>query len=188
MQGLQVQGKLLVAPNGAPLPPMCLKCGGQPTVWRPVRYQYTPPLALYFLGWLGIVLFTKRSSFQIPLCEQHRATWVKWNWFAGLSWLPGLFLCVLGGGVSAVSDDLGGVMIVLGTITLLVGLIVGLVVRSFKIVMTTKIDATQSWLRGVHPSVLQAVSSGGAVAPGYAPAPAYGAPQQPPPGYPGYGM
>lgn len=177
---LMVQGNLLVAANGSTLPPVCLKCGAQPTVWRPVRYQYTPPWAFLFLGWIGILIFTKRSSFQVPLCEEHRSTWVLWNSIAGLSWLPGLALCVLGGVLSGVNDGLGAGIIGLGMLVFLVGLITTLVIRNYKIVMPRKIDAAQTWLRGVHPAVLQAVSAP-QVPQGY------GMPQQPyPAAYPGY--
>lgn len=166
-QAAHVEGKLLVAANGSTLPAMCLKCGGHPTHWRAQKYQYTPPMAIFFLGWLGILIFNKRSSFQVPLCDAHLAEWKKWNLIAGLSWLPGIVLSVLGG---AIGDDVGAVILMIGFFLFFVGLIGALIVRSRKIVMPTKIDKTHSWLRGVHPSVLQAVSS---------PQAAYGAPPSP---------
>jgi hypothetical protein len=154
----RVEGKLLVAENGSALPAMCLKCGGQPTHWRAQRYQYTPPMAIFFLGWLGILIFNKKSNFQVPLCEQHRADWRKWNVIAGLSWIPGVLFWILG---AALADQgaIGGVLLLLGTIFFFVGLIGALIVRSRIIVMPTKIDKTHSWLRGVHANVLAAVSS-----------------------------
>jgi hypothetical protein len=154
-----VEGKLLVAANGSPLPAMCFKCGGHPAHWRPVKYQYTPPWAFFFLGWLGILIFSKRSSFQIPLCEQHRAEWKKWNIIAGLSWIPGAILWMLGAVVAGVSGDVGAVLLLLGIPVFFVGLITCLILRSRKIVMPTKIDNMQSWLRGVHPTVLQFVAN-----------------------------
>lgn len=150
-----VEGKLLVAANGSALPAMCLKCGNHPTTWRAQKYQYTPPMAIFFLGWLGILIFNKKSQFQVPLCEQHRADWKKWNVIAGLSWVPGVLFWILGG---AIGGDVGAIMLLVGTLVFFVGLIGALIVRSFKIVMPSKIDKTHSWLRGVHPNVLAAVS------------------------------
>ena len=150
-----VQGKLLVAANGSALPAMCLKCGGPAQHWRAQRYQYTPPWAFFFFGWLGILIFSKRSSFQVPVCLEHQATWRKWNLIAGLSWRPGIVLFIAG---AAIGDDAGGVMLLVGTGLLFVGLIAALIVRSRKIVMPSKIDKTHSWLRGVHPTVLNAVA------------------------------
>jgi hypothetical protein len=152
-----VEGKLLVAANGSALPAMCLKCGGHPTHWRAQKYQYTPPMAIFFLGWLGILIFNKRSSFQVPLCDPHLAQWKKWNLIAGLSWLPGVALSILGG---VIGDDVGAVLMLVGFFVFFVGLIGALIARSRKIVMPMKIDKTHSWLRGVHPAVLEAVSTG----------------------------
>jgi hypothetical protein len=151
----RVEGKILVAENGSQLPAMCMKCGSHPTHWRAQKYQYTPPMAIFFLGWLGILIFNKKSAFQVPLCEQHKAEWKKWNVIAGVSWIPGVLLWILGG---AVGGDVGAIMLLLGTVVFFVGLLGALIVRSRMIVMPTKIDKTHSWLRGVHPTVLAAVS------------------------------
>jgi hypothetical protein len=136
-----------------------MKCGGAPTHWRAQRYQYTPPAAVFFLGWLGILIFNKKSSFQVPLCEAHRVEWKKWNLLAGLSWIPGVLLLIAGGAVGTVSADAAAVLALLGAVVLFVGLIGALILRSRKIVMPTRIDKTHSWLRGVSPVVLQAVAS-----------------------------
>jgi hypothetical protein len=176
-----VEGKLLVAANGSTLPPMCMKCGAPPAVWRAQNYTYTPPWAFFFLGWIGLLIFSKRSSFQVPLCAEHQAAWKKWNLLAGLSWLPGVVLWVLGGIVADSDAGIGAVFFLLGTLVFFVGLITALVIRGRRIVFPAKIDKTHSWLRGVHANVLQAVSSP-QVPQGY------GVPQQPYPGaqpYPG---
>jgi hypothetical protein len=176
----RVEGKLLVAANGSPLPAMCLKCGGQPTHWRPQNYRYTPPWAM-FMGWIGLLIFSKKSNFQVPLCEQHRASWKKWNLIAGLSCLPGVLLCVLGLALTGESSDAGAGLFIVGLLSFLVGLIGTLIVRSRMIVMPTKIDKTHSWLRGVHPTVLQFVSAP-QMPQAYAPQGYASQPQ----GYPGY--
>jgi hypothetical protein len=174
-----VEGKLLVAANGSGLPAMCLKCGGAAQHWRAQRYQYTPPWAFFFFGWLGILIFSKKSSFQVPLCQEHLADWKKWNLIAGLSWIPGVLLWVIGAAVADAAGGLGGVLLLLGTLVFFVGLIGTLIVRSRKIVMPSKIDKTYSWLRGVHPTVLAAVATPPATNPG-----AYPMPQAQYAGYP----
>jgi hypothetical protein len=168
---VRVEGKSLVAANGWALPGVCLKCGAHPTHWRAQRYQYTPPWAFFFFGWIGVLIFSKKSSFQVPLCEQHRAEWKKWNLIAGLSWLPGVLMWVVGfvlasGGGSAAAA--GGMFLLLGTLVFFVGLFTALILRNRKTVMPSKIDRTHTWLRGVHPMVLQAVAMP-QVPQGYAP-------------------
>ncbi|HEY5076186.1 MAG TPA: hypothetical protein VIJ48_01660 [Acidimicrobiia bacterium] len=153
----RVDGKLLVAANGSPLPAMCMKCGGPPTHWRAQNYRYTPQWAM-LIGWIGILIFSKKSSFQIPLCEEHRAAWKKWNLIAGLSCLPGVVLWVLAG-IVGMDSDAGVGLFFVGLVAFFVGLIGTLIARARKVVMPTKIDKTHSWLRGVHPAVLQAVSA-----------------------------
>ena len=150
-----VEGKLLVAANGSALPAMCLKCGGPAQHWRAQRYQYTPPWAFFFFGWLGVLIFSKRSSFQVPVCQEHQAAWKKWNLIAGLSWIPGVLFWAIG---AAVGDDVGAVLLLVGTVVFFAGLFAALIVRSRKIVMPRKIDKTHTWLRGVHPTVLDAVA------------------------------
>ncbi len=182
--GARVEGKLLVAPNGAPLPPMCMKCGAPPTHYRAQKYQYTPPWAFLFLGWIGILVFSKRSSFQVPLCETHRASWSRWNLIAGLSWIPGAVFWGLGAALADDDGGVGGLLILVGTLLFFVGLFTALILRMRQVVTPTKIDDAYSWLRGVHPVVLQAVSTPGPVAvpQGYAPTPTGYAPYA---GYPG---
>jgi hypothetical protein len=179
----RVEGTLLVVANGSPLPAMCLKCGAPPTHWKPQKYQFTPAWAR-MLGWLGYIVFSKKSNFQIPLCEPHRAEWKKWNLVAGLSLIPGLLVWGIVTAAVGLDSDAGGVVFFGGMILFIVELLVVLLLRAKKIVMATKIDKTHSWLRGIHPSVLQFV--GNPQAPAYGPPPQqyaqqpYGqAPQQP---------
>jgi hypothetical protein len=58
-----------------------------------------------------------------------------------------------------------------------VGLLTALIVRTQRIVVPSKINDTSSWLRGVHPTVLQAVEApmmaNYAQPSGYAPYPGY---------------
>jgi hypothetical protein len=154
-----VEGKLLVAANGSTLPPMCLKCGQPPTFWRPQAYQYTPPWAFFVLGWIGLLIFSKRSSFQVPVCEEHRALWKKWNLIAGLSWIPGTLFFILGAMLMDSDGGVGAVLFLLGMAFFFVGLFTALIMRNQRIITVTRIDKVQTWLRGVHPNVLQAVAA-----------------------------
>ena len=61
--------------------------------------------------------------------------------------------------VADADAGIGAGLFLFGTLVFLVGLIAALAIRSRKIVFPAKIDKTHSWLRGVHPMVLQAVSS-----------------------------
>ena len=153
----RVEGKLLVAANGSPLPAMCMKCGAHPTHWRAQNYRYTPPWAM-FIGWLGMLIFSKRSTFQIPLCETHRVVWKKWNLISLLSCFPGVLVGVIGLIATSSDSDAGALIFFFGIVLFFIGLMVTLIIRSKKIVFPSKIDKTHSWLRGVHPTVLQYVA------------------------------
>jgi hypothetical protein len=180
-QSAYVEGKLLVAANGTTLPAMCLKCGSQPHQWKAQKYMYVPPAAR-LIGWLGILIFGKRSSFQLPLCNGHLAEWKKWNLIAWLATVPTIVaFCVLMAVVGGMDGDAGPIVFFGGIVLVLAELITVLVIRSKKIVMATKIDKTHSWLSGVHPTVLQFVASPQAPQ-GYG-QPQYGQPQVPPQGY-----
>ena len=194
--GLRAEGALLVVPNGAPLPPICLKCAAtQPIEWRAQKFSWVPPWARMF-GALIQVFVVKRSRLNIPLCAACNRRWKMWTLLAALAWLPGVFLLVVGGALSSMDlDDFGAVVAVLGGL-LLVGFIVVIVLRQKRIIGAAKIDKTHTWLRGVHAQALQATTGGAGSYPaqGGMPAPATygsGTPYGAPPGYggppPGYG-
>lgn len=172
----RVEGQTLVAANGMQLPPVCFKCGqSQGIVWRDQKYQYVPPWAWYFLGWLGVLVFGKRSRFDLPVCPPCNAAWKKATLLFALSWLPGLLLVFVGTGVWSAMDDgtVGGIVSLLGFVAMVAGLVVFGIMRLKKVVRSVKIDKTHTWLRGVHPAALQAAAGGGMPQP---------YPQQAPPG------
>lgn len=156
----RVDGKNLVVANGSTFPAVCLKCGTMHAVgWRDQKFQYVPRWAVLFAFWIQM-LVAKRSRFQLPLCQPCGARWKKWNLMAGLSWLPGAGIWLLGGIASgAGADDAGGVLFLVGTLVLLAGLVTALVLRNRHIIAPAKIDKTHSWLRGVHPTAMQAATS-----------------------------
>lgn len=172
---VRVEGAALVVPNGAPLPDVCLKCGTRHGIERRrQRFVFIPMWARFF-GPLLMAIFQKRSEFQLPLCHACHAQWKKWNLIAGVSWLPGFLIVILG---IAVGDDVGGAIAGLGFLPMLVVPIVMLILRLKRIVAVSKIDGTHSWLTKIHGGALQVIMNpAGAMAP--AMPQAYGYPQPP---------
>lgn len=76
-------GETLVISREAPLPDVCMKCGGVEADMhrRLVSFTWVPPAAFFLLccGWLGILLimisFAKQARFYIPLCAACSARW-----------------------------------------------------------------------------------------------------------------
>jgi hypothetical protein len=158
-----VEGQLLVVANGAQLPPICLRCAATQSIeMRDQKFMYVPPWARLF-GALIQLLVAKRSRFNLPLCHACNSQWKKWNLIAGLSWLPGLLLVVLGGVCSGADlEGLGAALLVIGSLALLGALITALVMRGRRMITATKIDKTHTWLKGVALPAQQAIVSGGA--------------------------
>jgi hypothetical protein len=167
----RIEGQLLVVANGGTFPPVCLRCGAtHPIEWRDQKFMYVPALAR-LLGALIQLMVAKRSRFNLPLCQACNAEWKKWNLFLGLSWLPGLFLIVVAGGVaSALGGDAAVVVFLLGLAVLLGGILTAAVIRSRRTIVATKIDKTSTWLKGVAMQAQQAIvapqQAYGAQAPG----------------------
>ena len=193
----RVEGASLVVPNGATFPAVCLKCGNQQGIeWRNQRYTWIPPWARFF-GWLIQMLVAKRSRFQLPLCQPCHSQWKKWNLFLWLSFLPLFLFIFIGAAIAGATEDGGaiaGILITLGVVGFIVGLIVAIVFRNKKAVTAIRIDKQFSWLRGIHPNVMQMVAMGAAPQAYAQPMMQQGYPQQqayPQQGYPqqggGYG-
>jgi hypothetical protein len=169
----RVEGTTLVLTNGATLPDVCVKCGVTHGIERRHQKFAFVPMWARFFGPLIQRMFMKQSEFYLPICGACNAQWKKWNWFAGLSWVPGFLFFMLG---SAIGDSVGGALASLGFLGMFVALIVTLFLRSRKVVAATKIDASHSWLDKIHPTALQLFFQPQAAAPAYAQQQAY--PQQ----------
>jgi hypothetical protein len=200
--GARMEGQTLVAANGSTFPPVCVKCGTvQGIEWRNQKFVFTPFWAWYFMGWIGYLIFTKRSRFAIPVCQPCHSQWKKWNLFLGLSFVPLILFWVIGFAVAAAVDDgagIAGIMFTVGILAFIAFFIVAIILRNKKAVSARRIDATYSWLVGVHPTALQAIMTGAMPQPAYPQQPmSQGYPQQqqqqgyPQQGYPqqggGYG-
>jgi hypothetical protein len=160
----RIEGQLLVVANGAQLPPICMRCAATQAIeMRDQKFMYVPPWARLF-GALIQLLVAKRSRFNLPLCHACNGQWKKWNLIAGLSWLPGLLLVLLGAvcsGAGADLEGLGAALLVIGALALLGGLITALVMRGRRMITATKIDKTHTWMKGVALPAQQAIVDGG---------------------------
>ena len=151
---VRLEGETLVAANGTSFPDVCLKCGVRHGIERRhQKFQFVPMWARFF-GPLFQVMFMKKSEFYLPLCTACHAQWKKWNWIAGLSWLPFFFLMFLG---IAIGDSAGGGIATIGMLGMFAALIVTLILRLKHIVAVTKIDATHSWMTKINPTALQTI-------------------------------
>jgi hypothetical protein len=67
--------------------------------------------------------------------------------------------------IASAVDDSGaivGITFMVGIIAFMVALVVVAIVRAKKVVLARKIDASFTWLRGVHPNVMQMIATGAA--------------------------
>jgi hypothetical protein len=168
MSAARMEGELLVVTNGAQFPPVCLRCGAtQPIEWRDQRFAYVPVWARFF-GVLIQAIVTKRSRFNLPLCSPCNATWKKYNWMLGLSWIPGALFFVLAGvlGGAGADDDITLILFLVGLVVFLAGLVTVAVLRARKIVQATKIDKTDTWMKGIALGAREAILGQGQQ-PGY---------------------
>jgi hypothetical protein len=77
--------------NGT-LPPVCVVCGVPAE--SGVRFAVPTPFLLYAFGVLctlcpplfvlGVVVVSRKRRMQVPMCETHRAAWLRWD--RALSW------------------------------------------------------------------------------------------------------
>jgi hypothetical protein len=176
----RIEGNVLVVPNGAPFPHVCLKCATtQALEWRDQKYSYVPPWARLF-GALIQVFVMKRSRFQLPICQSCHRVWKKWNLMMWLVIAPTLFVWFLAVVAAvAISGDTGasvaGILGAIGGLVFVVGLIVVAIFRKKWVVSAIRIDKQFSWLSGVHAHALAVVAGGGY--PAQAQPSPYGAPQ-----------
>jgi hypothetical protein len=146
----RVDGEHFVVANGSHLPALCVKCGSNgPLETRKMVFTYVPPWARLF-GALIMLAVQKKSTFLLPICRPCNGVWRKWNFFAFLGLvLPmlaiGLVMLVL---VVALNLDPGVLFVAVPAG--LIGMIVVFLLRKKHVVLSTKVDKVETWLRGVH--------------------------------------
>ena len=175
--GVWREGKVLVATNGAALPPCCVKCNEpvSETMKRKTYYWHPPFVYVGLLAGLlpyailALVL-RKKGTIQFGLCPRHKSRRL-WNVLGGVGALIlAIVLFVIAG---QTDSSTSAALVPVGILLLLVGIIwAALAARTLS---PTKIDDRTLWLRGAGPKLLDSLPNG----PSY---PAWGAPgaYQPP--------
>jgi len=146
----RVDGKALVLPNGATLPPLCTKCAAHSGLrQRNVKFSFVPPWAR-ILGPLIQLIVMKKSRFDVPLCEPCNAQWKKWNLFAWLAILPGALVLAI-----STAMDSPGPLAAVAFLLMFAMIVAVLVLRRRRIVFASKIDKTHTWLTGIHADAMR---------------------------------
>jgi hypothetical protein len=154
-RGVWRDGDVLVMAKIARLPMRCVKCNEPATnrlrrslYWHnPIYYLliFVPP---GLIGYVVVALATRKTlTFEVPLCDEHRARRrgaILFSWLLGLA---GLAICF----APAIDTDYGPAIVV-GLIMIIFSLIYG-AVRS-QIVTPLKIDDTHAWIKKVSPLYL----------------------------------
>ena len=139
-------GKVLVAPLGAELPPRCVKCGEPATQMKKRTYYWHHP-ALYLIVFCALLIylivaliFRRRATLTVGLCPVHvkkRRIGILVGWLGALA---GIVLAVAGGSQDSCGVMLAGLALFLGTI------IAGLFMA--RVLYPEHIDATYARMKG----------------------------------------
>jgi hypothetical protein len=153
-------GKKIVVPTGASLPPYCVKCGSADVTVATKSFSWLNPVyyLLLFLG-LGIVLvyliFRKRVKLSVPLCSSHERYMQRLK----VSAMALLLGCIpigilLGTLVGEPDGDAWGVF------AALIMLVAGLVAVHLQIpLQATHIDRDRAVLKGANVAFLTKLST-----------------------------
>ena len=157
----QLLGPDLVVSKDAPLPDVCLKCGGPATTRRKQQFVYTPQwvivimLLSLLIGAIVALVVQKRGTLQLPLCQEHAQKWKSANLQLGLAFVAMFGAIILGIaiGISANEPAVMVLFLVLGVGALIAVAVINRNVR----VMSKKVDDTSITLTKVHPDACRAV-------------------------------
>jgi hypothetical protein len=139
------------------LPRVCMSCGARASHYKSKKFTWYPPWAWIALGWIGAMMFMKRVTMDVPLCEKHRWHWV-WPPLVTIVGLLGIFVLLFAGvGLAeAVKIDPPVVFIPVGVL-FLAWLIVAIYLSS-KAIRATEITDKSITLRGVSPDFIEALN------------------------------
>lgn len=161
----RVLGPLLILGNGSTLPPLCIKCGtsggaGHLTgelASRDERFLYAPAWAR-LLGPIVRLFVQKRSRFVLPICARCNATWRRWNAIAVLGVLSPLGMLAVSATMVASprGTDPSSTAFMLAIPVCMLGLSAVFRLRARHVVLATRIDRDETWLRGVHADAMRA--------------------------------
>jgi hypothetical protein len=166
----RADGPLLDYPvRGAPLPPLCCKCGTQHGLKaRNASIVWVNPLA--WLGALGgllplalmLAFMQKRVQIMLPICGTCDSRWTHGTILRWLSFLaPFVVAPIIGAflGLFTESDEAFGIGILIGFVLLiLMPLLTVKLVSEPRAVIAKRIDDHRALLKGVHPELLRALS------------------------------
>jgi hypothetical protein len=154
-------GANVVVPNGAPLPPVCVKCGVQHDLQlRNQKFQWIPMYGRFF-GLLGMLLTRRSGALQLPICAVCNQRWSQAGWAMLGAVLGGVVLLILVPLLlGAISADMAGFGFLFGVVAM-VGLILGV---GFGMVRPRQLQAQKIekdgriYLAGVHPNAASAIT------------------------------
>lgn len=139
-------GKVLVAPKDAALPPLCVKCG-EPASQMKKRVFFWHHPALYLLVLCGLLLYLivaiiarRRATLTVGLCPRHAGKWRNGMLLGWLGALAGIGVAVAGG-----ANDSCGIM-ALGLLLFLGTIIAGMFMA--RVLQVEHIDRTYARLKG----------------------------------------
>ena len=127
-------GKRLVVALGQPLPPRCVCCNQSATLTRRRKYYWYPPwlyvlllLSPLILVIVGLIV-QRRTTLDLPLCENHatrrrKRLWIAWGW--GLASIAGMIGLPVLSGLLGLTSDYTGWLIFACFLSLIVALVWG---------------------------------------------------------------
>ncbi len=143
---LRLDGRKVLAPLNATLPPRCVKCGEDATIMLDKKLTYSPAWAFLVGGAIVSLAMQKKTTVKYGLCDRHR-TRRKYGLIA--AWGGGILtvlLLIAGIAVAQASPDLSMVLMGLCIPLLLLTLLVsGLMTRT---ISASKIDNQWVWISG----------------------------------------
>ena len=172
--GVWRERKVLVAANGASLPPCCIKCNEPVDEPMTRKTFYWHPPAVYFGLLMGLLPYAilalvlrKSGTIHLGLCKKHKSRRL-WNILGGVG------ASVLSVVVFIIAGQTNTPELIAVGIIMLIGGLVWAIVAS-RMLTPTRIDGTTLWLRGACTKMLDTLPG----APGHAPWGAPGGYQQP---------
>lgn len=149
------------------LPMVCMRCGEPATVVKTKKMSWFPRwvfwLILVHVLIFGIValIATRRARLQAPFCEQHQGHWPFRQILLGLSLvgivLYGIIVVVFFLNAPQRNADLFGPFILVGSVVLVVGWLIGFTILQNTGIRAAEITKTHMLLAGVSEAFVQAV-------------------------------
>lgn len=164
---VRVQNEFLVTFGDSQLAPVCLKCGAHTNGNVHLHsFEWLPMWARVFgymnrLGRVIARMFMKSQSLSVPLCAPCQSRWKFAPYIPVIGFVAGVALMFgLSTGLRAIDPDFAVIGGSIGFVLLLALYIVGAVISGQRMLKPDKIEQGQLWLKGVHPSALQANGGG----------------------------